>query len=183
MYFPVSFSRNFSAARAAPVRLDVLEGRGGRDALGALLGVVLVLADLAHVFTGVLLEELLGGAQARDLLLALRELGRRRLGLRRRDGHIFYGRGGLGRRVAGLGPQSYAPAAGARRRDNERRRLGDEQREGYPPTAHGCDGSMAWRLTEASRRFSGRSTDQSMQEADIDALNTSAGLLFRQRRT
>merc|ERR1719155_234077 len=32
-------------------------------------------------------------------------------------------------------------------------------------------------------RFRGSSTDQSMYEADIDALNASAGLLFRQRRT
>merc|ERR1712224_150951 len=39
-----------AAARAAPVRLDVLEGRGRGDALGALLGVVLVLADLHMYF-------------------------------------------------------------------------------------------------------------------------------------
>merc|ERR1719155_156743 len=31
--------------------------------------------------------------------------------------------------VAGLGPEFQLPAAGAGRRDNERRRLGDEQRE------------------------------------------------------
>ena len=89
----------------------------------------------------------------------------------------------LGRRVAGLGPEAQLPAAGAGRRDNERRRLGDEQREGYPPTAHlrrldgvEADGGLA-------TRFSGRSTDQSMYDSNIDALNTSAGLLFRQRRT
>merc|ERR1719353_836869 len=55
---------------------------------------------------------------------------------------VSWGAAGSGS-VAALGPQSYAPAAGARprarRRRGERRRLADEREQGYPPTAQ-CHG-------------------------------------------